>query len=469
MDPAIRTLFWTATVLALVAALVAALVLRARPTRRAAALVALVAPLWLLSGTAVGAGAAMIATGVVLAALVADLLFVPGRASVAVERRLSGTIGLGDETRGEVAVTSLWPYRVRARVHDELSPAVAPASGDIAAALGEVRLEPGMTATVPLAVRGLVRGGHRLGRIVLDARGPLGLVRRLLIWPASGEVTVIPSLAGVRRLRLQALQQRMREAGARVVRRRGGGTSFAGLREYALGDDPRRVDWKASARRDTLVTREYTVEQGQTVVIAVDAGRMMTQLAGEHSRFEHALSAALVLADVAIRSGDQVGLLVFDDEVRAFVPPGRGAAALAKVRDALVVAQARLVEPDYAGAFRTLAARHRRRSLLVLFTDVVDARSSQSILAHTARSAVRHLPLVVALRNDQLEAAAIPAPGDSSDRLYESAAAEELLTARAEALARMRRQGVGVLDISPETLTAAVVNRYLEIKGRAAL
>lgn len=469
MDPAIRVLFWTASLLALAAALVLALVLDARPTRRAALLVALAAPLWLLSGSAPGAGVALLATVAVLSALLADLLLLPGPPSLAVERRLPATIGLGDDTPGEIVVTSFWPYRVRAAVHDELSPGVEPSSGDAAAAVGELRLEPGMTESVPLLVRGRVRGGHSLGRIVLDALGPLGLVRRALTYAASGEAVVIPSLAGVRRFRLLALQQRMREAGARVIRRRGGGTSFAGLREYALGDDPRRVDWKASARRDTLVTREYTVEQGQTVLIAVDAGRMMTQLAGDRSRFEHALSAALVLADVATRSGDQVGLLVFDDEVRAFVPPARGAASLRKVRDALVVARARLVEPDYAAAFRTLATRHRRRSLLVIFTDVVDARSSQAILAHTARSAARHLPLVVALRNDRLEESATPEPGDSSDGLYESAAAEELLTARAEALARMRRQGVAVLDVSPARLTAAVVNRYLEIKGRGAL
>jgi uncharacterized protein (DUF58 family) len=469
MDPAIRILFWGTTAAALVAALLGAVALHARPTRRGALVVALAAPLWLLSDSTLGAGLALLATVAALAALAGDLLLLPGRASLDVERRLPATIGLGDDAAGEIVVTSFWPYRVRAAVHDELAPGVALLGRDPAAPVGALTLEPGLAATVPLAVRGLARGGHALGRIVLDAVGPLGLARRMIRWPAGGEVTVIPSLAGVRRYRLLALQQRLREAGARVLRRRGSGTSFAGLREYAQGDDPRHVDWKASARRDTLVTREFTVEQGQTVLIAVDGGRMMTQLAGDRSRFEHALSAALVLADVATRSGDQVGVLVFDDEVRAFVPPARGAAALGKVRDALVLAQARLVEPDYAAAFRTLAARHRRRSLLVLFTDVVDARSSQAILAHTARSAARHLPLVVALRNDALEAAALPGPTQSSEDLYASAAAEELLTARAEALARMRRQGVAVLDVSPERMTAGVVNRYLEVKGRAAL
>ena len=161
--------------------------------------------------------------------------------------------------------------------------------------------------------------------------------------------------------------------------------------------------------------------------------------------------------------------MVFDDEVRSFVSPIRGRAALPPIRDALVPAQARLVEPDYAGAFRTLGARHRKRSLLVIFTDVIDRRASASLLAHTARTAARHLPLVVALRNDQLLTATVPADGATASNLYAAAAAEELVAARDEALRGMRQSGVDVLDISPRIMTASVINRYLEIKARASL
>ena len=308
-----------------------------------------------------------------------------------------------------------------------------------------------------------------LGRVVLRVKGPLGLIERALHYPLDDSVLVTPSLAGVRRYRLLAVQRRLRDAGIRSVRLRGEGTSFASLRGYAVGDDPRHIDWKATAKRRTLITREFAVEQGQTVMILIDAGRMMTQLAGGIPRFEHTLSAALTLADVAISGGDRVGMMLFDDEVRAFVPPSRGRAALPLLRDALIPATARLVEPDYAAAFRTLGARHRKRSLLVIFSDVIDRRASAAIIAHTTRAASRHLPLVVALRNDELLAAALPAPDADPAKLYESAAAEELVMARAEALRGMRQTGVDVLDISPRAMTASVINRYLEIKARASL
>jgi uncharacterized protein (DUF58 family) len=296
----------------------------------------------------------------------------------------------------------------------------------------------------------------------------VGLVGRRVRWQPNDTILVTPSIAGVRRFRLLALQHRLYEAGIRALRQRGEGRSFANLREYALGDDPRHIDWKATARRAKIITREFTIEQSQTVFCLIDAGRSMTQLAGQFTRFEHALSAALVLTDVAATSGDRVGVLVFDDEVRAFVPAQRGRAALRAVRSALVPVQATLTEPDYASAFRFLAARQRRRALIVFFTDVIEARASRALIAHVTRSAARHLVVVVALRNDAIYHAAVPA-ARGAEALYESAAAEELIWSRAEALDRMRGAGVSVLDVSPEEMAAAVVNRYLEIKSRGAL
>jgi len=271
------------------------------------------------------------------------------------------------------------------------------------------------------------------------------------------------------RYRLLAAQHRVRSAGQRAIRRRGAGTNFSRLREYVPGDDPRHIDWKSTARHGRLVSREYSVEQGQTVVIAVDAGRMMTQLAGDRPRFEYAVTAALTLADVAYSSGDRVGLLVFDDVVRRYVAPSHDPGTVGTIRDALIGVTPTLTEPDYAAAFRTLVERNRRRSLIVLFTDVVDVRSSRALIALTARSAERHLPLVVALRNEQLVRAAVPHAGGSEVQAYESAAAEELLAAREGVLQSMRQAGVAVLDVAPTVMTAALVNRYLEIKQRSAL
>ena len=435
------------------------------PTRRLAAAAALVAPIWLLSDAPVGrAIAAAVSAAVLLLALI-DAMDTPGRGQIDVERQAPATIGIADEGTIVYRIASRWPGALSLRLHESL-----PAGVSASTTAGLPAMVPPRGSTdLRSAIHGVSRGNHALGLVALRVIGPLGLVERSMKYPLDDAILVTPSIAGIRRYRLLALQHRLREVGIRNVRIRGEGTSFASLRSYNVGDDPRHIDWKATARRRTLITREYAVEQGQTVMILIDAGRMMTQMAGEQSRFEHVLAAALTLADVAASGGDRVGLMVFDDEVRSFVSPIRGRAALPPIRDALIPARARLVEPDYAGAFRTLGTRHRKRSLLVIFTDVIDRRASASLLAHTARTAARHLPLVVALRNDQLLAAAVPADDAAAPKLYEAAAAEELVVARDEALRGMRQSGVDVLDTSPRIMTAAVINRYLEIKARASL
>ncbi|MDB4908238.1 MAG: hypothetical protein JWO05_3022 [Gemmatimonadetes bacterium] len=434
---------------------------RASPTPRLAGAIAVLAPLWFIPSVG---GWLVLAGAVALAALLAaEWVLLPAPRDIELEREMAPAVGISDQSTGAYHLTSRYKRTLALQLYDEMPAGVARE-----ALPDTVSLAPFGSESVPLTVTGKVRGRHALGRVAVVARTPIGLLAARLRYEPGDAILVTPSVSGVRRFRLLALHQRLHVAGVRMLRQRGEGTNLAGLREYVVGDDPRHIDWKASARRNTTIVREHRVEQSQVVITMIDAGRSMTQLAGEFSRLEHALSAALVLTDVAAQGGDRVGTLVFDDQVRAYSPPQRGQAALRSVRDALVPVNATMVEPDYAAAFRFLATKQRRRALIVFFTDVMDVRSSRALFAYVARSAARHLVVVVALRNDTLfESAGALHP--RADALYESAAAEELIQARAETLERMRRSGVAVLDVSPQSMTATIVNRYLELKSRGLL
>ncbi len=440
------------------------------PTRRLAALVAAAAPLWLLSGTRLGLVVAAAATLAVIVAALADALLLPAARDLDVHRELPDTLGVGDPATGSYRVDSRWGRPVTVTLHDALPAVLASVTAARDDARGAVALAPWQSITLPLQVLPRQRGEQRLGDVALRVRTALGLAMRTLHYRRDDRVVVAPSLAGVRRLRWLVVHERLAAAGVRDTRRLGEGRSFARLRDYVVGDDPRHIDWKATARRGHPITREFTLEQAQTMYILVDAGRSMTQLSGAFPRFEYALSSALVLADVAVRAGDRVGAMVFDDRLRALVPAQRGLTALQALRTALVPLQPTLVEPDYSAAFRALASRQRKRALLVLLTDVIDARAARSLLAHLSRGASRHLAVVVALRSEALlGAAALPGPGAPASALFLSAAAEELVGERAVALQRMRDAGVVVLDVAPEAMAAAVVSRYLELKARGAL
>jgi uncharacterized protein (DUF58 family) len=203
-------------------------------------------------------------------------------------------------------------------------------------------------------------------------------------------------------------------------------------------------------------------------MLIIDAGRLLTADIGGQSRLEHVVRSALWLAFAANYHDDDVGVMVFSDEIHHYVAPRRGRRGLREVLDALAIVEPRMVESDYPAALRYLAVRNRKRALTVLFTDVIDRFASQALVGNVASLSPRHLPLVITLRNPELDRVATCRPQLVMDA-YRKAAAEELIRARNEALMAMRRTGAVVLDVLPETASSSVVDRYLDLKRRGRL
>ena len=312
------------------------------------------------------------------------------------------------------------------------------------------------------------RGRQSGGGFVLDSIGPLGLGLRRERIALPWEVAVYPPLVTVRLQASVARAQRRREQGITPLRRLGEGRLFESLRDWVPGDDLRHIDWKATGRRGKVITRQFEAERRQQVLLVLDLGRLLTAEIAGVSRLEYVVRAALELAYTAVQHDDNVGVMAFADGVQHFVAPQRGRLALKRVLDVLTRVEPQLVEPDYPGAFRYLAARNRKRALTVLFTDVIDRFASDALVANVASLRPRHLPLAVTLQNPDLNHVAALRPAAAHDA-FRKAAAEELLRAREEALGRMRRAGVLVLDVPPERAAAAVVAKYLDLKRRGRL
>ncbi len=310
------------------------------------------------------------------------------------------------------------------------------------------------------------RGDLEFGAIHVRSLGPWGLAWHQTILEAAERVRVQPGMEELRKERLPGLRPDLVTPGPRQIRRWGEGSEFESLREYRPGDDPRAVDWKASARRPELLVRQYQVERTQTVVLAIDAGRLMREWIGDRERLDYALSAALVLAERARSYGDRLGLLVFDDRVRIVMPAGR--VRLATLADALAGVEARLVEPNYPIAFATLRRTFRKRSLVFVFSDIIDGAASRALVQGLVGAGARHLPVAVALRNPDVEDAAAGTDGPEIAP-FRRAAAEELLEARAKALQVMRRAGVQTVDVPPGSACGSVLAKYTEIKARGLL
>jgi uncharacterized protein (DUF58 family) len=323
------------------------------------------------------------------------------------------------------------------------------------------------TATLRYELTPSRRGPRTFGSVTVRYTSPLGFLARQERTALPAQVDVYPDVHAARALELLRRQGRQ-DARLGSLRVRGGDTEFERLRPYQRGDETRHVDWRASARRDDLTVRQFQAESNQNVVFAIDVGRGMRGETGGLTAVDHALNAALLAADVALRGGDKAGLMVFDDAPRNFVPPTGGRAGGRKLTRAVYALEAGFSATDYGAAMAFLRTQVRARSLFVIFTNLLDPRSAKELSASLKGLLPRHLPLCILLRDTDVEALAV-APASGSADLYVRAAAAEQLAWRDALLRGLTNAGVLVLDAKPGELTPELVKAYLEVKARRLL
>jgi len=420
----------------------------------AVAALALVPAPWLGAPLA-GAG------GVLLALAIWDALLLRARPPLRLERRLPERAFVGREARLVLRLANPSRSRVQAAVEDELPP-------DLEATGTAFPFRPvpaGGHVELALAVRPRRRGSRPLGAALVCERSPLGLLERRSAQGAGRRLEVHPDTRPY--LCPEALdpQRVLAALGVRSARPRGEGLEFESLREWVPGDDPRRLDWAASARRGRPVVRLHQHERSHTVLLAVDASRLMAARSGGRSKLDHAVDAALALAFAALATGDRVGLVVFDTGVRGALSPRGRRGDLGAFVEALRAVEPRLVESNPAAVVEHLALRRVQRALVVVLTDFVEAAAPRIVTPFRVL-ARRHQVLLVALRDASYDALAAPPDPDAADAfgLARRLVLDDLLRERESALALLRRQGVETLDLRPERVTAAVLNRYLALR-----
>jgi len=420
-----------------------------------AAAAVVVAPLW-----PAAAGVAV----VIVALALLDLSRLRVRPPLELDRRLPERAFVGRPAELELVLRNGSQSLVQAEVFDEWPRDLAASDP----AFAGVAVGPAASVVLSATATPQVRGDRPLGRPVALERSPLGLLRRRVLGPAAAALPVYPDTGAL--LRPEALDPKRALAllGVKPARRRGEGMEFESLRDYVPGDDPRRVDQAATARRGRPVVRLYQHERNHQVVIALDASRLMAGRFAGRTKLDYAVDAALALAYAALVSGDRVGLMLFDREVLGFVPPRRRRRGLGEFVEMLRPVQPRIVEADFGALAAALTARQRQRALLVILTDFVEADATR-FTAPLAVLAKRHQVLLVAVRDrvfGDLDAPPLERPGDRIE-LYRRIVVDDLLREREVALGRLRRQGLHILDLPPADVTGPVLNRYLALRAQA--
>jgi uncharacterized protein (DUF58 family) len=281
-------------------------------------------------------------------------------------------------------------------------------------------------------------------------------------------VKVYPNLRRAREAELKALGARSLVSSHRKTSWRGEGREFESMRDYVRGDELRHISWTATARRGRLTTRQYQIERDQTILIAMDAGRLMTARIEQETKLDSAVHASLALLSAAGRGGDNAGLMVFGRKVKTYLPPGRGREHLDAALEALHSVEPEMIEPSYSRAFEFIAANSKRRSLVVLLTDLVDEEGSKELLTSLRLLRPRHLPLVVTIADRDLKMVVRDSPSTVRD-LFTQSVAEEIIHQREAALRLVESQGGLALDVTAAALAPSLLEKYLQVKERGLL
>lgn len=380
-------------------------------------------------------------------------------------RHLPGKLSIGVPNTVSLIVENFSFRRVTLDIRDEYPPEFKCSASD---PILSVTIQRRSRATLTYQVEPEARGVYRFGQLSMRYPGPMDLAVRQRDVSLEDLAEVYPNITSISRLDLRLRRSHLLETGLISERKRGSGTDFESLREYVFGDEFRKIDWKATARRNQMITREYQMEVNQSIVVVLDRGRAMGTRAGSLTLLDHAVNAALLLGYQVTHRGDKIGLLIYSNEVETFVPPAKGKKHYHAFLRALAQVKPAQVESDVTATCRFLMGRRLRRSLLMMLTDLGAGSSAEVLCRELIPTMRKHVPTVVSLVNPVTLAKVRQVPNDAA-QLAEKVLARSIIDRTKETLRLLEKRGVIALALGPEELTPAVLSAYLRVKLRDRL
>ena len=392
-----------------------------------------------------------------------DLALSASLMKVDIEREVSDVLSVGARHSIKLRCRNRNGSTVKLTLHDE-----APMPAKLINLPMQIEVPSGRVRSQSYQLIPHNRGLVEFGDIHLRMNSRLGLWRLYDERPASKSVRIYPFIQAVHQLELLARQNRVADGGVKLSRLRGRGSDFDRLREFRREDEYRSIDWKATARYGSLISREYVVERNQNVIFLLDNGRSMCNQEDGISHFDRSLNAAILLSYVALKQGDSVGMLACSNTVNRWVPPLRGPGALQKVISQTYDLQATYEASDYGLMVEELTRRYRKRSLVVLVTHALDEVHLSNIAAQMRRLQSPHLVLLAFLKNVPLQARVETVP-ETDIEAFQVAAAAGMVDAQTKMLAGLEKSGLLVVDALPDQLSAGMISQYLDVKARHLL
>ncbi|AMB41070.1 MULTISPECIES: DUF58 domain-containing protein [Paenarthrobacter] len=403
----------------------------------------------------------LLVTGALLLFLVIDLVLAASPAKVTLERRQPPNVTLESSVTATLTVTNGSRRRLRAVVRDAWQP-----SAGAAYAVQSLAVPPAERRRMSVTLCPSRRGDLESPHVTIRSLGPLGLAARQRTRPLPGKLRVLPPFHSKRHL--PSKLRKLRELDGRAaVQIRGAGTEFDSLRDYVRGDDVRSIDWRATARRTSVVVRTWRPERDRRVVIVLDTSRTAAARIADEPRLDTGIEAALLLAVLAERGGDRVDFLAYDRRLRARVESASKGNLLGQLVQAMAPLDAELIELDWQQIPGQVRAVSAHRSLVVLLTALDGGAPEEGLLPLVARLATQHVVVVASVRDPLLDA--MKEERTTASQVFRAAAAERALLERAAVSNQLRQLGAEVVDAHPLELPPMLADAYIRLKAAGRL
>lgn len=397
---------------------------------------------------------------VLAVAFLLDWLWLPRANQIQVCRQWDKSLSIGVPSRLTVVVTNSSGTDVHFSLVDDL-----PLSGWYQPKSIPLTVAARQTGAAHYEYVPDKRGDQKAGNVFLRYGSVFGFAEKWAQVDLAQSVRVYPDFEHAKKYAVYLARSRQIELQMRLMRMRGTGSSFEHLRDYREGDELRNVCWTATARRGKLVTKTYQVERSQAVWLVLDCGRLMRARTQGYSKLDRAVDAGLCVSQLALYSGDRVGLLAYGRSLNQRVMPGRGASQLRHLVEQFAVVREEAPEADHTRAASSLMSMQKRRGLVIWITDLADSAMTPEVIQAAGHLLSRHLLLFVLIEQTEIKQRARALP-DSAEDMYQIVAAEEVVYRREMLLARLRDRGALCLEVAPSQLSPAILNQYLSVKER---
>jgi uncharacterized protein (DUF58 family) len=384
----------------------------------------------------------------------------PFRANRITEDKLSN----GDFNIAIIQVNTIYPFATLIKVVDEFPPELQ--LRNKAFYLG--KCQPQFNRDISYEFKPITRGTYNFGDIRIFASTIFGAVQRRVTVPAQINLPVYPSFLQLRKFSYYTIHNRLDEVGLKRIRRLGSSNEFEQIREYVRGDDFRKINWTATARKRELMVNQYQEERAQNIYCLIDSGRTMHMPFAGLPLIEYAVNTSLVLLGVAQSKGDKPGLVTFAHHLEALVPAHGKASQMKLIVDSLYNAGVHQEESDFHNLYKNIKHKIRKRSLLLLFTNFNSLSGLKRQLKYLKSLSRDHLLCVIFFENTEIADLANN-QAYTLAKAYDQTIAEKYQLEKRLVVAELNKNGIYSILTQPQDLTVNTINQYISFKARGAI